>query len=45
MLALDPDEVRRVCREGKSRSAFPIKAIIVSSPANPTRAVSLTGLS
>jgi aminotransferase len=36
MLALDPDELRRVCREGKSRSAFPIKAIIVSSPANPT---------
>jgi len=36
MLALDPDELRRVCREGKFRSAFPIKAIIVSSPANPT---------
>ncbi len=35
-LALDAGELRRVCREGKSRSAFPLKAIIVSSPANPT---------
>ena len=36
MLDLDADELRRVCREGKARSAFPLKAIIVSSPANPT---------
>jgi aminotransferase len=35
-LALDVDELRRVCREGKSRSAYPLKAIVVSSPANPT---------
>lgn len=35
-LDLDLDELRRVCRGGKSRSAFPLKAIIVSSPANPT---------
>lgn len=35
-LALDPDELRRVCRAGKSRSAYPLKAIIVCSPANPT---------
>jgi len=35
-LDLDPDELRRVCREAKSRSSFPLKAIIVSSPANPT---------
>lgn len=35
-LDLDIDELRRVCREGKSRSTFPLKAIIVSSPANPT---------
>lgn len=35
-LELDVDELRRVCREGASRSAYPIKAIIVSSPANPT---------
>ena len=35
-LDLDVDELRRVCREGKSRSAYPIKAILVSSPANPT---------
>ena len=35
-LDLDVDELRRVCREGRSRSAYPIKAIIVSSPANPT---------
>lgn len=35
-LDLDLDEFRRVCRGGKSRSAFPLKAIIVSSPANPT---------
>jgi len=35
-LELDVDELRRVCREGKSRSAYPLKAIIVCSPANPT---------
>jgi aminotransferase len=35
-LDLDVDELRRVCRDGKSRSAYPLKAIIVSSPANPT---------
>jgi aminotransferase len=35
-LDLDLDELRRVCREGKARSAYPLKAIIVSSPANPT---------
>ena len=35
-LDLDVDELRRVCREGKSRAAYPLKAIIVCSPANPT---------
>jgi len=35
-LELNVDELRRVCREGSVRSAYPIKAIIVSSPANPT---------
>ncbi|HJQ68021.1 MAG TPA: pyridoxal phosphate-dependent aminotransferase [Blastocatellia bacterium] len=35
-LELDVDELRRVCREGKARSQYPLKAIIVSSPANPT---------
>jgi len=35
-LALDVDELRRVCRAGSSRSAYPLKAIIVCSPANPT---------
>lgn len=35
-LELDVDELRRVCREGRSRSSYPLKAIIVSSPANPT---------
>ena len=35
-LDLDLDELRRVCAAGKSRSSFPLKAIIVSSPANPT---------
>ena len=35
-LDLDLDELRRVCRDGKSRPAYPLKAIIVSSPANPT---------
>ena len=35
-LALDVDELRRVCREGVKRSEYPLKAIIVCSPANPT---------
>ena len=35
-LALDLDELRNVCREGKARADRPIKAIIISSPANPT---------
>jgi aminotransferase len=35
-LDLDLDELRRVCRAGKSRVDHPLKAIIVSSPANPT---------
>ena len=35
-LALDLDELRRVCREGVKRSEYPLKAIIVCSPANPT---------
>lgn len=35
-LALDVDELRRVCRAGTSRSAYPLKAIVVCSPANPT---------
>ena len=35
-LALDLDELRRVCRAGKARAEYPLKAIIVCSPANPT---------
>ncbi|HSO76512.1 MAG TPA: pyridoxal phosphate-dependent aminotransferase [Blastocatellia bacterium] len=35
-LTLDLDELRRVCRDGKSRVEYPLKAIIVCSPANPT---------
>ena len=35
-LALDVDELRRACREGTSRVEYPLKAIIVCSPANPT---------
>ncbi|HKG23353.1 MAG TPA: pyridoxal phosphate-dependent aminotransferase [Blastocatellia bacterium] len=35
-LELDVEELRSVCRAGVSRSEYPIKAIIVSSPANPT---------
>lgn len=35
-LALDVDELRRVCREGVKRSEYPLKAIIACSPANPT---------
>lgn len=35
-LSLDTDELRQLCREGRTRSLYPLKAIIVSSPANPT---------
>jgi aminotransferase len=35
-LELDTDELRRVCREGVKRTEYPIKAIIVCSPANPS---------
>lgn len=35
-LDLDVDDLRQACREGKSRAAYPLKAIIVCSPANPT---------
>jgi aminotransferase len=35
-LELDVDELRRVVREGVGRSEYPVKAIIVCSPANPT---------
>ena len=35
-LDLDVEELRRVCRAGKSRSNYQLKGIIVSSPANPT---------
>jgi aminotransferase len=35
-LELDVDELRRVCRDAAKRSEFPLKAIIVCSPANPT---------
>jgi aminotransferase len=35
-LALDFDELREVCSRGKRRAEYPLKAIIVSSPANPT---------
>jgi aminotransferase len=35
-LELDVDELRNVCREGTKRTEYPIKAIIVCSPANPT---------
>src|SRR6185503_1068512 len=35
-LALDVDELRRVCRDGVKRSEYPLKAMIVCSPANPT---------
>lgn len=35
-LELDTDELRRVCREGYNRAEYPIKAIIVCSPSNPT---------
>jgi aminotransferase len=35
-LDLDLDELRKVCREAARRTEFPLKAIIVCSPANPT---------
>jgi aminotransferase len=35
-LELDVEELRRLCREGTKRAEYPIKAIIVCSPANPT---------
>lgn len=35
-LTLDLDELRRVCRAGKARVEYPLKAIIICSPANPT---------
>jgi aminotransferase len=35
-LDLDVDELRRVVQKGSQRSEYPIKAIIVCSPANPT---------
>lgn len=35
-LDLDVDELRRVCRQASSRTLYPLKAIIVCSPANPT---------
>ncbi|HKP85066.1 MAG TPA: pyridoxal phosphate-dependent aminotransferase [Blastocatellia bacterium] len=35
-LALDTDELRRACAEGVRRSEYPLRAIIVCSPANPT---------
>jgi aminotransferase len=35
-LELDIDELRSRCRAGKERSEYPLKAIIVCSPTNPT---------
>ena len=35
-LELDPDELRARCRELKNRQSFPLKAIIICTPANPT---------
>jgi aminotransferase len=35
-LSLDIDELRRICAVGARRSEKPLKAIVVSSPANPT---------
>jgi len=35
-LSLDVEELRRLCRAGKDQREYPLKAIIVSSPANPT---------
>jgi aminotransferase len=35
-LDLDVDLLRRVCSDATARSAYPLKAIVVCSPANPT---------
>jgi aminotransferase len=35
-LALDPEMLRARCRELKSRKEFPLRAIILCTPANPT---------
>ena len=35
-LELDPDELRARCRELKNRKAFPLRAIILCTPVNPT---------
>ncbi len=35
-LELDGDELRSRCRELKNRKAFPLRAIIICTPANPT---------
>jgi aminotransferase len=35
-LELDPEELRAQCRELKNRSAFPLRAIILCTPGNPT---------
>ncbi|HJQ22415.1 MAG TPA: pyridoxal phosphate-dependent aminotransferase [Blastocatellia bacterium] len=35
-LELDLSELRRVCRDAARRAEYPLKAIIVCSPANPT---------
>ncbi len=35
-LELDPDELRMRCRQLKSRRPFPLRAIIVCTPVNPT---------
>ncbi len=35
-LELDPEELRSRCRELKNRQAFPLRAIIICTPVNPT---------
>lgn len=35
-LSLDVNELRERCREGKERKDYPLKAILVCSPTNPT---------
>lgn len=42
-LALDLDELRRACSEGVKRTEYPLKAIIICSPANPTGRVLTRG--
>ena len=42
-LELDPDELRDRCREWKNHPEFPLRAIIVCSPANPTGKVFTKG--